>query len=66
MWNQLTEKHPSFQDPDNVVKLTSRGLKALIDQAYEEGYDNGSKEDYTPNKDGFDILGMFNEMFGGK
>jgi hypothetical protein len=37
MWLELCERHPEFRDPESVVKLRARGLKALIDQAYDEG-----------------------------
>ena len=37
IWNELCERHPEFRDPEHVVKLRARGLKALIDQAHDEG-----------------------------
>jgi len=37
IWKQLCERHPMFSNPEHVVKLKARGLKALLDQAYLEG-----------------------------
>lgn len=38
IWKELTERHPKWADPDHICKLTARGMKALIDQAFDEGY----------------------------
>jgi hypothetical protein len=45
IWQQLTERHPSWLQPPFVIKLRASGLKALIDQAYEEGQDSGAKRE---------------------
>lgn len=42
IWVQLTERYPSWSDPEEVVKLRARGLKALIDQAFECGKEAGA------------------------
>lgn len=41
MWSQLCERHPNFKDPEFVLKMRAKGLKALIDQAYDEGKKKG-------------------------
>jgi hypothetical protein len=43
IWVQLTERHTTWNDPAEVVKLRARGLKALIDQAYECGKEDGQR-----------------------
>jgi len=43
IWNQLCERH-NWNDPETICKLRARGLKALLDQAYEEGRRDGSKD----------------------
>lgn len=43
IWNQLTERHPEWLDPQHVVKLRSKVLKAIIDQVYNKGWENGGK-----------------------
>jgi len=45
MWRQLTERHPEMKDPENVIKLKARGLKALIDQAYQCGAERAMIKD---------------------
>lgn len=40
IWNQLCERHPEFKDPEYELKQRARGLKALIDQAYDNGVEN--------------------------
>jgi hypothetical protein len=42
IWTQLTERHHKWADPDHICKLTARGMKALLDQAFNEGYAVGA------------------------
>lgn len=50
IWNQLCDRHPEFKDPEYVVKQRARGLKALIDQAYDNGVENGKRVADAINK----------------
>ena len=71
LWDAFLAQHPQFKDEESIVKLKSRGLKRLTDQAWDEGYERGksvSKALYDlanlgkKNQDPFD----FGSMFGGK
>lgn len=71
MWRQLQERHPSLQDPNSTITLKSRGLKALIDQAYSEGHGNGRKwekslTDKEPKSSDDWQEYFFKSIFGGK
>jgi len=43
-WDAIIEKYPSFADDENVCKLKARGLRRLIEQAWQEGYDKRHDE----------------------
>ena len=43
MIDELIERHPSWKDGSTLVTLRSRGIQALIRQAYAEGRDAGMK-----------------------
>ena len=71
MWGQLVDRH-GWKEED-VVKLRARGLKNLIDQAWEEGRTRGHKErDFidrmkTESKTsgkGYDPMSLFNGILG--
>lgn len=82
IWVQLTERHTSWSDPEEVVKLRARGLKALIDQAFECGKEIGEAKADAEYRRGFqagvasaklgnagrtdDVMSQFEKMFGGK
>jgi len=59
MWEQLIERHPSFADESNLVSLRARGLKALLKQAWDEGYDTAVRK----NADIFTNTSLFNRIF---
>ena len=69
MWKQLEDKYPSFSKPENNVTLKARGLKALIDQAYEEGRSSGKRDEQANQRvkdsgvEGFDAMSMFGNIF---
>ena len=56
IWKQLCERHPTFSDPEHVVKLKARGLRSLINQAYDEGRRDLLAETSTPT--------VLDELFG--
>lgn len=62
MWRQLTERHPEMKDPEAVIKLKARGLKALIDQAYQCGTERAMINDKL-NYEAF-IASFTNTIFG--
>jgi len=41
LWEAFIERYPQFKDGDSVVKLKSRGLRRMIDQAWDEGHAKG-------------------------
>lgn len=41
MWEQLIERHG--WNEEDVVKLKARGIKSLIDQAYDLGWESGKE-----------------------
>ena len=41
LWEAFLAEHPQFTDEESVVKLKSRGLKRLTDQAWDEGFEQG-------------------------
>ena len=63
IWSQLCDRHPRFRDPDGVIKLRARGLRALLDQAYACGLQANPKFRKEPDlPEGFDSLfGGFNK-----
>jgi hypothetical protein len=81
IWVQLTERHTEWSDPEAVAKLRARGLKALIDQAFECGKEVGAAKADAEYHRGFregaataklgnagrtDPMEQFKKMFGGK
>jgi hypothetical protein len=58
IWRQLTERHEDWNNPDHIVKLRARGLKALIDQAYQCGKENSIDNNF-PNE-------LYKQIFGNK
>lgn len=41
IWAQLLGRYPSWSSRETIVKLKAGGLKALIDQAYDNGVADG-------------------------
>jgi len=41
LWDAFLAQHPQFKDEESIVKLKSRGLKRLTDQAWDEGFERG-------------------------
>jgi hypothetical protein len=44
LWDTYVDLYPQFQGEENIVKLRSRGLRRLMDQAWDEGYERGLEE----------------------
>lgn len=67
LWDQLVARHPEFTDPDYILRQRSRGLRAIIFQAYDEGYKTGeamaaNRANQTgPTSNPFQ--GLFNDLF---
>ena len=64
MWDQLVERHPSFGDEENLASLRVRGLRNLLEQAWDEGYDAAlrkSADTFTNRNSRPDI---FSKIFG--
>jgi hypothetical protein len=57
MWSQLCERHPEFKNDDYVLAQKARGLRRLIEQAYENGREDGRKETQNGNQ-------LYNQLFG--
>ncbi len=65
LWEAFLQQHPQFKEEESIVKLKSRGLKRLTDQAWDEGYEQGKQV----GKMLAELTGkdsMFGKMFGGK
>lgn len=66
----IISKNPAIGKPDEeVIKLKARGIRALIRQAHEKGFERGREfeQHYSglkKNHSGFEK--MVHEMFGGK
>lgn len=41
LWAGLCERHPEFKDDEHVLKQRARGLRRIIDQAWDEGHAKG-------------------------
>jgi hypothetical protein len=41
LWNAFLDRYPQFKDDESIVKQTSRGLRRMIDQAWDEGHAKG-------------------------
>ena len=41
LWKALLERYPEFADEEYIVKQRSRGLRRLLDQAWDEGHAKG-------------------------
>jgi hypothetical protein len=54
IWNEFLKQAPGAKDPEFVVKLRARGLKALINQAHMEGLKTGSRHESS----------AFEQLFG--
>jgi len=59
LWQLFTEAHPNAKDEEYIIKLKSRGLKRLLNQAWDEGF-NQSRQSQNINKNPFeDLFGRF-------
>lgn len=68
-WEAVCKRYPKFRDPEHIVKQRARGLKALLDQAFDLGHDQGFRngkaavemeaEKKKKGNSGLDILGDF-------
>jgi hypothetical protein len=68
IWTQLTERYPKWADPDHICKLTARGMKALLDQAFNEGYAAGAHNTKVLRDmaDKYGPKNPFDQIFGTK
>ena len=41
LWDGLCARHPEFKDYEYVLKQRARGLRAIINQAFDEGHTKG-------------------------
>jgi len=60
LWDAFLTQHPQFKEEESIVKLKSRGLKRLTDQAWDEGFERGkevAKVIYDLQKLGSGIFG---------
>jgi len=44
IWQAFLDQYPQFEGDESIVKLKARGLKRLIDQAWDEGQAEGRNE----------------------
>jgi hypothetical protein len=44
LWNLVVKRYPDFADDEHVLKQTARGLRRLINQAWDEGKKRGLAE----------------------
>jgi hypothetical protein len=58
LWTALVDKHPLFAQPDKHITLTGRGLRRLVDMAWEEGFLYGQKTNPIPreSQDSFNFM----------
>ena len=63
MWKQLVERHPSFADETNLVSLRARGLRALIEQAWDEGYDTALRRSADTFAERRSVSDLFSQIF---
>lgn len=61
----VIEKYPHLKDDDFPVKLTARGLKRLIEQAYDKGESAGFNKGYKLGAESIKrpIPDLFSTMF---
>ena len=38
LWDAFLDRYPQAKDEEYVIKLKSRGLRRLLEQAWDEGY----------------------------
>lgn len=41
LWSALCERYPEFADEQYIVRQRARGLKQLLEQAWNEGHEKG-------------------------
>lgn len=66
----IISKNPAIGKSDEeVIKLKARGIRALIRQAHEKGFERGREFEHHCSglkKNHSDFEKIFQEMFGGK
>lgn len=73
IWKGFLEQAPKAADPEEVIKLRARGIKKLIEQAFEEGKKRGAAEEiwkqqlseFSKGRDKEDMMGKLNEFLKG-
>lgn len=60
LWIAFLERYPEFRDEESIVKQRSRGLRALLNQAWDEGHKEGTREAAADTK-----KNPFGDLFGG-
>jgi len=63
MWKQLVERHPSFGDEENLASLRVRGLRNLLEQAWDEGYDTALRKSADTFANRGSIPDIFSKIF---
>ncbi|MFA6043353.1 MAG: hypothetical protein WC718_00085 [Phycisphaerales bacterium] len=41
LWEAVCVRYPDFRDEEHVVRQRARGLRRLLDQAWDEGHEKG-------------------------
>ena len=66
LWNAVCDRYPEFKDEEYIIRQRPRGLKRLLDQAWDEGHEAGvsngkalerMRKDATDKKD--PLKGLF-------
>ena len=66
IWAQLLERYPTWSNRETIVKLKAGGLKALSDQAYDNGLADGRVKQ-PPMLHGYEAtMTKFEQLFGFK
>jgi hypothetical protein len=63
IWDQLVVRHPSFKDDDNLASLRVRGLRNLIEQAWDEGYDTAVRKSADVFTKSSPLPDIFSKLF---
>jgi len=71
LWDAFLKRYPQFKEDETLVKMKPRGLRRLIDQAWDEGHEKGlvngkalesMKNAASAKKDPFGVGNMFGGM----
>ena len=41
LWEAVCDRYPEFKDDEHIVKQRARGLRRLLEQAWDEGHKKG-------------------------